>query len=212
MPARGTAEQPGFSPDDERPNRVLHGMPVVAMSALDGSGVPGLVSALGDACSSPRASRGGRARWVAVGRIVSGAQKLKHRHHSFLERLIGLQPCTRWAAPLSGLVGLVDRIPWPFLVAIAIMTNLAINAVSKGEETELFTELPRLPRAEPEAAREEARRSHRRVLRRGPADDRGRRHRLEPPRRVRRNSRGDRGGEVAGAQPPRSARGNSRPS
>jgi ferrous iron transport protein B len=130
----------------------LLGMPVVATSALDGSGVPALVSALGDACASP-ALAAGEDRWAAVGRIVGAVQSLKHRHHSFLERLsdFTLHPV---GGPISALVvlvgtllivrflgeglvnsvlgplysrlyapfviGLADRIPWPFLVDLLV--------------------------------------------------------------------------------------------
>jgi ferrous iron transport protein B len=104
------------------------GLPVVATSALDGSGVAELVASLGQARPSSvfrlgenagdgaaslwdgaaslgdgaallgdgAASLGDgaaagalseAARWAAVGHIVGEAQKLEHRHHSFLERL-----------------------------------------------------------------------------------------------------------------------------
>jgi ferrous iron transport protein B len=125
------------------------GMPVVPASALDGSGVSDLVDAFGWELSPPEAAgqMGPEELWASVGRVVVRAQRLEHRHHSFLERLsdltlhpvggpicaaivlvstllivrfIGeglvnsvLEPAyTKFYAPF--IIGLADRIPWRF--------------------------------------------------------------------------------------------------
>jgi ferrous iron transport protein B len=62
------------------------GLPVVATSALDGKGLLELVDALGNARVSPLLLEAGD-RWKLIGEIVGKAQRLEHRHHSFLERL-----------------------------------------------------------------------------------------------------------------------------
>jgi ferrous iron transport protein B len=143
----------------------LLGLRVVPLSALEGSGVSDFVGALPEA--SPRAGGvgvgpglGTSELWQAVGRIVSEAQRLEHRHHSFLERLsdFTLHPL---GGPLSALVvlvatllavrflgeglanavfeplyarlyspfvvGLADKIPWPFLVDLLVGRGIAAN-------------------------------------------------------------------------------------
>jgi ferrous iron transport protein B len=91
---------------------LLLGLPVVAASALAGSGVADLIAAI---ASVPRAGRGEGApspslaaedRWKEVGRIVTEVQRLEHRHHSFLERLsdFTLHPL---GGPLSAVAVLV---------------------------------------------------------------------------------------------------------
>jgi ferrous iron transport protein B len=64
----------------------LLGLPVVATSALGGWGVSDLVASLDRARPSALAFEPGD-RWKAIGGIVGEAQRLEHRHHSFLERL-----------------------------------------------------------------------------------------------------------------------------
>jgi ferrous iron transport protein B len=88
----------------------LLGLRVVAASALDGSGVAELVAALGEA-EAPRLAAGPgpaepRDRWSLIGGIVGEAQRLEHRHHSFLERLsdFTLHPV---GGPLSAVLVLV---------------------------------------------------------------------------------------------------------
>ena len=68
----------------------LLGLPVVATSALDGQGVAELVALLdGTGKVRPEAAPHAASsdRWKLIGEIVGEAQRLEHRHHSFLERL-----------------------------------------------------------------------------------------------------------------------------
>jgi ferrous iron transport protein B len=91
----------------------LLGLRVVAVSALEGSGVSELVAAFQGARSregrAEGPSLGAEELWKAVGRIVGEAQRLEHRHHSFLERLsdFTLHPL---GGPLSALVVLVSTL------------------------------------------------------------------------------------------------------
>jgi ferrous iron transport protein B len=62
------------------------GLPVVAASALEGRGVSELLAALPSARPSGLAVPDG-GRWAEIGSIVGEVQSLRHRHHSFLERL-----------------------------------------------------------------------------------------------------------------------------
>jgi ferrous iron transport protein B len=79
------AKHKGVSLDVPALSRRL-GAPVVAASALEGSGVQELLAALAEARPSPLSIEDGE-RWAEVGRIVGEVQSLRHRHHSFLERL-----------------------------------------------------------------------------------------------------------------------------
>jgi ferrous iron transport protein B len=64
----------------------LLGVPVVAVSALRFEGIPGLLDAIGRARPGDM-DFGEGDRWSAIGRILSGVQTLRHRHHTLLERV-----------------------------------------------------------------------------------------------------------------------------
>lgn len=83
----------------------LLGLPVIAVSALELSGVGDLLAALKEARPSALAVRDDE-RWAEVGRIVGEVQRLEHRHHSFLERLsdLTLHPIGGPASALAVLV------------------------------------------------------------------------------------------------------------
>ena len=84
--------------------RELLGVPVVTTVALSGEGLKELVAAL------PRAVPGGRktfspdARWAWVGNVVGKAQRITHRHQTWLEalELASLKPLT--GVPLAAAV------------------------------------------------------------------------------------------------------------
>jgi ferrous iron transport protein B len=75
----------GISIDEARLSSLVD-LPVVATSALAGTGVSDLVSALPTARASGLSLAEGD-RWEKIGEIVGKVQVLRHRHHSFLERL-----------------------------------------------------------------------------------------------------------------------------
>ena len=133
------AKHKGVSIDIPALSRLL-GLAVVPLSALEGSGVSDLVLELsrmpiGSARPSggpvPEAGAGGEPSaeelWKAVGRIVGEAQRLEHRHHSFLERLsdFTLHPL---GGPLSAL-------------AVLVATLLIVRFIGEGLVNSVFTPL-----------------------------------------------------------------------
>lgn len=81
----------------------LLGVPVVSTCALSGEGIRTLVSRLSEARANTlpheRATR-----WARVGHIVEAVQRVRHRHHTFLENLsdLSLRPWT--GVPLALLI------------------------------------------------------------------------------------------------------------
>ena len=90
----------GVSIDVEKLQRIL-GVPVVPTVAITGEGIKKLMETL------PEAKKGdyqfeNAERWHEIGRIVEKVQVVKHRHHTFLERL---QDFT--IKPLSGILSAI---------------------------------------------------------------------------------------------------------
>ncbi|HVP36931.1 MAG TPA: ferrous iron transporter B [Terriglobales bacterium] len=84
----------GISIDVEKLQRIL-GVPVIPTVAIAGEGIKKLVESL------PEARKGNyqfenAERWHEIGRIVEEVQIVKHRHHTFLERMgdLTLKPLT----------------------------------------------------------------------------------------------------------------------
>lgn len=75
----------GITIDTEKLESLL-GVPVVPVSALRREGIQGLLDAIGRARPGA-AEMGDGDRWSVIGRILAGVQTLRHRHHTFLERL-----------------------------------------------------------------------------------------------------------------------------
>ena len=71
------------------------GVPCVPIVAITGEGMKSLVEKIFQATASPRDFDDSQ-RWCEVGTILGTAQKLTHRHHTFLERLgdASLRPFT----------------------------------------------------------------------------------------------------------------------
>ena len=87
----------GVSIDVEKLQKILE-VPVVPTVAITGEGIKKLVETL------PEAKKGGYQfengeRWHEIGRIVEKVQVVKHRHHTFLERLGDFT-----VRPLSGIL------------------------------------------------------------------------------------------------------------
>jgi ferrous iron transport protein B len=119
------AKHKGVSIDAPALSRRL-GAPVVAASALEGSGIQELLAALAEARPSAL-SVDGRERWAEIGRIVGEVQSLRHRHHSFLERLSDFT-----LHPVGG--------PASALVVLAA-TLLLVRFVGEGLATAVFEPL-----------------------------------------------------------------------
>ena len=75
----------GISIDAEQLQKIL-GVPVVPTVAITGEGIKKLVESLPEAKKGTYQFENGE-RWHEIGRIVEKVQLVKHRHHTFLERL-----------------------------------------------------------------------------------------------------------------------------
>jgi ferrous iron transport protein B len=75
----------GVSIDDEMLQKIL-GVPVVPTVAITGEGIKKLVETIPEAKKGNYQFENGE-RWHEIGRIVERVQQVKHRHHTFLERL-----------------------------------------------------------------------------------------------------------------------------
>ena len=75
----------GIFIDVEKLQRIL-GVPVVPTVAITGEGIKKLVETLPEAKKGNYQFENGE-RWHEIGRIVEKVQVVKHRHHTFLERL-----------------------------------------------------------------------------------------------------------------------------
>lgn len=62
-------------------------IPIVPVTAITGEGVKKLVTKLSKARSPRVKSCSEKQRWAKLGRIIDQVQKVRHKHHSFLERL-----------------------------------------------------------------------------------------------------------------------------
>jgi len=80
------------------------GVPVVHTTAITGEGIKELVERIGDAAAPGSPHRWKVDRWSEIGRIVSAAQSLKHRHHTFLEWLGDLSVRPSTGLPIAAVV------------------------------------------------------------------------------------------------------------
>lgn len=96
----------GIEIDVEKLEEIL-GVPVVPTVAISGRGINTLVSRLDEAQANTYPHQEDDERWSRVGQIVEQVQRVRHRHHTFLENLadLSLKPWT--GIPLAVIVGLV---------------------------------------------------------------------------------------------------------
>ncbi len=79
----------------------LLGVPVVPTVAVSGQGIKELVERIHGAHSPKPAPRTKAERWAAVGGIITEAQTLAHRHHTWLERLADASIKPRTGIPIA---------------------------------------------------------------------------------------------------------------
>jgi len=79
----------------------LLGVPVVPTVAVSGQGIKELVEHISEARSVKPAPRTKEERWAAVGGIITEAQTLAHRHHTWLERLQDASLKPRTGIPIA---------------------------------------------------------------------------------------------------------------
>jgi len=106
----------GISIDVEKLQRIL-GVPVIPTVAITGEGIKKLVESL------PEARKGNyqfenAERWQEIGRIVEEVQLVKHRHHTFMERIGDLT-----VKPLTGI---------PSAIIILYVTFRIIRFIGEG--------------------------------------------------------------------------------
>ena len=97
------AKHKGIHIDPKRLEQEL-GVPVVPTVGITGEGIKELIERIPDQPHAPVRARTEEDRWTEVGRILSVAQSLEHRHHTFLEFLgdLSVRPAT--GIPLAVLV------------------------------------------------------------------------------------------------------------
>jgi ferrous iron transport protein B len=95
------------------------GVPVVPACGLTGEGIKELINRLPEAKAVKASVFSDSQRWERIGRIVEGAQKLTHRHHTLLEVLEDLS-----IKPLTGLPIALGVIYCAFWVIRFIGENL----------------------------------------------------------------------------------------
>jgi len=96
----------------------LLGIPVVATCGVTGEGIKNLVDRLHEAKKSSIVFENDDDKWVIVGKIIKEVQKLKHRHHTFLDRLGELS-----VKPLTGL---------PIAIVVIFFTFKIIRFIGEG--------------------------------------------------------------------------------
>jgi len=67
--------------------RTMLGVPVVPTVAVTGEGIKELMESVPGATSPSGPTRSRDERWVAIGEIIEQVQHIRHRHHTWLERL-----------------------------------------------------------------------------------------------------------------------------
>lgn len=96
----------GITIDLDRLREML-GVPVVPTVAVGGEGIKPLVQSIAEARSPSSPPRSSEERWKAVGNIIDQAQRVSHRHHTWLERLAdaSIRPVTGGIIALAVLAG-----------------------------------------------------------------------------------------------------------
>jgi ferrous iron transport protein B len=87
----------GIDIDAEKLEKIL-GVPVIPTTAVTGEGIKTLVSRLNDAKNSTLEIGD---KWETIGKIVDQVQNLKHRHHTFAERLGDASIHHIWGIPIA---------------------------------------------------------------------------------------------------------------
>ena len=87
----------GIDIDAEKLEKIL-GVPVIPTTAVTGEGIETLVSRLNDAKNSTLEIGD---KWETIGKIVDQVQNLKHRHHTFAERLGDASIHHIWGIPIA---------------------------------------------------------------------------------------------------------------
>lgn len=80
------AKHKGIEIDHERLEEML-GVPVIPIVALSGEGIKELVSSLERAENPEREPKKEGEKWAEIGRITREVERVKHRHHTFWERI-----------------------------------------------------------------------------------------------------------------------------
>lgn len=96
----------GIAIDLDRMREML-GVPVIPTVAVGGEGIKPLVESIAEARSPGSPARSSEERWKAVGNIIDQAQRVSHRHHTWLERLAdaSIQPLSGGIIALAVLAG-----------------------------------------------------------------------------------------------------------
>ena len=87
----------GIDIDEKKLEEIL-GVPVIPTTAVTGEGIKNLVSRLNDAKISSLEIGN---KWETIGKIVDQVQSLKHRHHTFSERLGDASIHHIWGIPIA---------------------------------------------------------------------------------------------------------------
>ena len=80
------ARHKGIDVDPEKLEELLN-VPVVSTVAVSGQGISRLLDRLPEARPGKEASLSKEDKWTAIGKIIEQVQKVRHRHHTFLDKL-----------------------------------------------------------------------------------------------------------------------------
>lgn len=92
----------GISIDVDKLEKIL-GVPVVPTSALSGEGIKNLVLRIDESCVGT-CTYEDENRWCRIGDIVGEVQKVRHRHHTILERLADASVMPATGIPIAMLI------------------------------------------------------------------------------------------------------------
>jgi len=105
----------GIYINTEKLQQIL-GVPCIPTCALTGEGIKGLVSKINDACTSDFIFNNSQ-RWNEIGKIIDEVQEIKHKHHTFSEKLRDAS-----IKPLTGI---------PILILVLLLTFLLIRFIGE---------------------------------------------------------------------------------
>jgi ferrous iron transport protein B len=97
--------------------RMILGVPVVPTVAVTGEGIKELMESVPRAASPDGHTRSRDERWIAIGEIIDQVQNIRHRHHTWLERVQDAS-----VKPLTG--GLIA-------VAILVLSFLVVRFIGE---------------------------------------------------------------------------------
>jgi len=128
------ARHKGIEIDAQKLEELL-GVPVVTTVAVSGEGIRNLVLRIPEARAGDMNSHDLEDRWAHIGSIVTQVQELKHRHHTFLERLEDLS-----IKPISGL-SVAAAVIWLAFKMIRFIGEGLINYALDPAFTKLYAPL-----------------------------------------------------------------------